>query len=210
MIIIQTSIINITTLVSRRVTGEDDEEEERQSFYVRLKEKPLAKNDSVQYEHLHVVGRRRRVARTNKGGISKEQALRHGTILTMQQTRMSLGQVGRSNIMFHMRNFKWNWLNQWSILECAKFKLQWNINTLMIIAFPSKLFRSKSFPVSHQLISGHQISSSSSDYLFCPLVSLTLSPDHQWSPNFSLPLTHFAHPNHFFNHVVRAAPILST
>ena len=71
MIIIQTSIINITTLVSRRVTGEDDEEEEeeRQSFYVRLKEKPLAKNDSVQYEHLHVVGRRRRVARTNKGGI---------------------------------------------------------------------------------------------------------------------------------------------
>ena len=81
MIIIQTSIIIITTLVSRRVTGEDDEEEEeRQSFYVRLKEKPLGKNDSIQYEHLHVVGRRRRVARTNKGG-SNEQAMRGATIV---------------------------------------------------------------------------------------------------------------------------------
>ena len=27
---------------------EDDEDERRQSFYVRLKEKPLAKNDSAQ------------------------------------------------------------------------------------------------------------------------------------------------------------------
>ena len=27
---------------------EDDEDEKRQSFYVRLKEKPLAKNDSAQ------------------------------------------------------------------------------------------------------------------------------------------------------------------
>ena len=112
MIIVHMSIIITVTLVFRRLTAgeegqeEEDEEEERQSFYVRLREKPLAKNDSAQYEHLHVVGRRRRVARTNKGGISKEQALRHGTILTMQQTRMSLGQVGRSNIMFHMRNFK--------------------------------------------------------------------------------------------------------
>jgi len=48
---------------------EEEEEEKRQSFYVRLKEKPLAKNDSAQYEHLHVVGRRRRVARHNKGGL---------------------------------------------------------------------------------------------------------------------------------------------
>ena len=47
---------------------EGEEEEKRQSFYVRLKEKPLAKNDSAQYEHLHVVGRRRRVATNNKGG----------------------------------------------------------------------------------------------------------------------------------------------
>ena len=49
----------------------EEEEEKRQSFYVRLKEKPLAKNDSAQYEHLHVVGRRRRVATNNKGGEKK-------------------------------------------------------------------------------------------------------------------------------------------
>ena len=38
-----------------RVGREDDEEEEekRQSFYIRLKEKPLAKNDSPQSVNLH-------------------------------------------------------------------------------------------------------------------------------------------------------------
>ena len=86
MIIIHMSIIITITLVFRRVNAgeegeeeEEDEEEERQSFYVRLREKPLAKNDSAQYEHLHVVGRRRRVARTNKGGTNNEQAMRHMT-----------------------------------------------------------------------------------------------------------------------------------
>ena len=89
MIIIHMSIIITITLVFRRVNegeeeGEEEEEEERQSFYVRLREKPLAKNDSAQYEHLHVVGRRRRVARTNKGGTNDEQAMRH---MTMHQSK---------------------------------------------------------------------------------------------------------------------------
>ena len=82
MIIIHMSIIITTTLVFRRVNEEEEEEEEeeRQSFYVRLREKPVAKNDSAQYEHLHVVGRRRRVARSNKGG-SNEQVMRR--VVTM-------------------------------------------------------------------------------------------------------------------------------
>merc|ERR1719186_950332 len=32
----------------------------RQSFYIRLREKPLAKNDNPQYEHMHVVGHLRK------------------------------------------------------------------------------------------------------------------------------------------------------
>ena len=32
----------------------------RQSFYIRLREKPLAKHDKPQYEHMHVVGHLRR------------------------------------------------------------------------------------------------------------------------------------------------------
>ena len=32
----------------------------RQSFYIRLREKPLAKQDMPQYEHMHVVGHLRR------------------------------------------------------------------------------------------------------------------------------------------------------
>ena len=32
----------------------------RQSFYIRLREKPLAKQDRPQYEHMHVVGHLRR------------------------------------------------------------------------------------------------------------------------------------------------------
>ena len=32
----------------------------RQSFYIRLREKPLAKQDPPQYEHMHVVGHLRR------------------------------------------------------------------------------------------------------------------------------------------------------
>ena len=37
-----------------------DERGPRQSFYIRLREKPLAKQDPPQYEHMHVVGHLRR------------------------------------------------------------------------------------------------------------------------------------------------------
>ena len=60
--------MNIIRRLKEEEEEDGEEEEKRQSFYVRLKEKPLAKNDSAQYEHLHVVGRRRRVATNNKGG----------------------------------------------------------------------------------------------------------------------------------------------
>ena len=107
MIIIHMSIIITITLVFRRVNAgeegeeeEEDEEEERQSFYVRLREKPLAKNDSAQYEHLHVVGRRRRVARTNKGGTNNEQAMRH---MTMRQNEDVWGCVKLMKLLKSMK-----------------------------------------------------------------------------------------------------------
>ena len=106
MIIVHMSIIITVTLVFRRLTAgeegqeEEDEEEERQSFYVRLREKPLAKNDSAQYEHLHVVGRRRRVARTNKGGTTNEQAMRH---MTMHQSKDLWGCVKFMKLLKSMK-----------------------------------------------------------------------------------------------------------
>ena len=48
MIIIHMSIIIITLNIRMVKEEEEEEEEKRQSFYVRLKEKPLAKNDSAQ------------------------------------------------------------------------------------------------------------------------------------------------------------------
>jgi len=36
--------------------SDPDERGPRQSFYIRLREKPLAKHDKAQYEHMHVVG----------------------------------------------------------------------------------------------------------------------------------------------------------
>ena len=43
----------------------------RQSFYIRLKEKPVAKHDKPQYQHMHIVGHLRR-SETHDGGSSTD------------------------------------------------------------------------------------------------------------------------------------------
>jgi len=49
---------SLTTNVPAKLNGSSTSESRgpRQSFYLRLREKPLAKNDKPQYEHMHVVG----------------------------------------------------------------------------------------------------------------------------------------------------------
>ena len=72
-----------------------DERGPRQSFYIRLREKPLAKHDKPQYEHMHVVGHLRKADNIEDRNNSVGQNTFIGVMRPVRDRWAFLGSKGR-------------------------------------------------------------------------------------------------------------------
>ena len=94
--------------------SDPDERGPRQSFYIRLREKPLAKHDKAQYEHMHVVGHLKKTENVDDRNKSVGQHTFIGVMRPVRDRWANVPKVRRQNQIFYQL-LSWHG-NMWSIL----------------------------------------------------------------------------------------------